>query len=163
MKAHQRDRINVWLQPEKCDPRGSLYNLIQSKIAIGSGGLSGKGYLNGNLTKLNYVPEQTTDFIFSSIGEEQGFLGGAGVVIIFLILTIRIIRVGENSNFSFVRAYCYIIAGFIFTHFFINIGMTMGLSPVIGIPLPFISKGGTALMAFSMMIGITINMSKETR
>ncbi len=163
LKPHQQDRINVWLQPEKCDPRGSLYNLIQSKIAIGSGGLSGKGYLNGNLTKLNYVPEQTTDFIFSSIGEEQGFLGGAGVVIIFLLLTIRIIRVGENSNFSFIKAYCYIIAGFIFTHFFINIGMTMGLSPVIGIPLPFISKGGTALMAFSMMIGITINMSKETR
>jgi len=161
LKPHQQDRINVWLQPEKCDPRGSLYNLLQSKLAIGSGGFSGKGYLNGTLTKLNYVPEQTTDFIFSSIGEEQGFLGSASVVILFLILTLRLIRIGEGSSYSFVKAYCYIIAGFIFMHFFINIGMTMGISPVIGIPLPFISKGGSALLSFSMMIGIALNMSKH--
>jgi len=161
LAPHQKDRINVWLQPEKCDPRGSLYNLLQSKLAIGSGGFSGKGYLNGTLTKLNYVPEQTTDFIFSSIGEEQGFLGSASVVILFLILTLRLIRIGEGSSYSFVKAYCYIIAGFIFMHFFINIGMTMGISPVIGIPLPFISKGGSALLSFSMMIGIALNMSKH--
>ncbi len=163
LKPHQQDRINVWLQPEKCDPRGSLYNLIQSKVAIGSGGLSGKGYLNGTLTKFNYVPEQTTDFIFSSIGEEQGFLGSAGVVILFLIMTLRLINIGENSNYSFIKAFCYAIAGFVFIHFFINIGMTMGVSPVIGIPLPFVSRGGTALLVFSMMIGISLNMSRESR
>ena len=158
---HQQDRINVWLQPEKCDPQGSLYNLLQSKLAIGSGGLTGKGFLNGTLTKLNYVPEQTTDFIFSSIGEEQGFIGSIVVVILFLVLTIRIINVGENSKYKFIKAYCYAIAGFLFFHFFINIGMTMGISPVIGIPLPFISKGGSALLSFSLMIGIVLNMSKE--
>ena len=161
LKPHQQDRINVWLQPEKCDPRGSLYNLLQSKLAIGSGGLTGKGYLNGNLTKLNYVPEQTTDFIFSSVGEEQGFLGGIGVIALFTIMVLRLIRIGENSKYSYVKAYCYAIAGFIFFHFFVNIGMTMGISPVIGIPLPFISKGGSALLSFSIMIGIALNMSKE--
>lgn len=161
LKPHQQDRINVWLQPEKCDPRGSLYNLQQSKLAIGSGGLSGKGYLNGTLTKFNYVPEQTTDFIFTSIGEEQGFLGSIGVVALFLIISLRLINIGENSNYNFVKAYCYGVAGFIFFHFFINIGMTMGISPVIGIPLPFVSKGGSALLSFSIMIGIALNMSKE--
>lgn len=161
LKPHQQDRINVWLQPEKCDPRGSLYNLLQSKLAIGSGGLTGKGYLNGTLTKLNYVPEQTTDFIFSSIGEEQGFLGGIGVIVLFTIMVLRLISIGEHSKYSFVRAYCYAVAGFIFCHFFVNIGMTMGISPVIGIPLPFISKGGSSLLSFSIMIGIALNMSKE--
>jgi len=160
LKPHQQDRINVWLQPEKCDPRGSLYNLLQSKLAIGSGGLTGKGFLEGNLTKLNYVPEQTTDFIFSSIGEEQGFIGSALVVILFVILVLRIIRIGERSKHAFILCTAYGIAGFIFFHFFINIGMTMGLSPVIGIPLPFISKGGSSLLAFTIMIGIVLNMSK---
>lgn len=158
LKPHQQDRINVWLQPEKCDPRGSLYNLIQSKLAIGSGGLTGKGYLNGNFTKLNYVPEQTTDFIFSSIGEEQGFVGGVAVIVLFLILTMRLIQRGEDSKHLFVKNYSYAIAGFLFLHFFINIGMTMGISPVIGIPLPFISKGGSALMSFSIMIGVALKM-----
>ena len=161
LKPHQQDRINVWLQPEKCDPQGSLYNLLQSKLAIGSGGLSGKGYLKGPLTRLNYVPEQTTDFIFSSIGEEQGFIGGVSVILLFTILTLRLIKIGESSKYQYIRAYCYGVAGLIFLHFFINIGMTMGASPVIGIPLPFISKGGSALIAFSMMIGIALNMSKE--
>ena len=161
LKPHQQDRINVWLQPEKCDPRGSLYNLLQSKLAIGSGGFSGKGFLEGTLTKLNYVPEQTTDFIFSSIGEEQGFLGSSLVVILFVFLVLRIIRVGERAKHTFILCTTYGVAGFIFFHFFINIGMTMGLSPVIGIPLPFISKGGSALLAFSMMIGIVLNMSKS--
>ena len=160
LKPHQQDRINVWLQPEKCDPRGSLYNLLQSKLAIGSGGLTGKGYLEGTFTKLNYVPEQTTDFIFSSIGEEQGFVGGFAVIILFLILIVRIIQKGEDSKYPFVQNYSYAIAGFIFFHFFVNIGMTMGISPVIGIPLPFISKGGSSLLAFSMMIGIALKMYK---
>jgi len=161
LKPHQQDRINVWLQPEKCDPRGSLYNLLQSKLAIGSGGLNGKGFLEGTLTKLNYVPEQTTDFIFSSVGEEQGFIGSATLIILFMIMVFRIISIGERSKHSFVLCVCYGVAGFIFLHFFLNIGMTMGLCPVIGIPLPFISKGGSSLMAFSMMIGIVLNMSKE--
>ena len=161
LKPHQQDRINVWLQPEECDPRGSLYNLIQSKRAIGSGGLSGKGFLNGTMTKLNYVPEQTTDFIFSTIGEEQGFLGGAGIIILFTILIFRIIQIAERSRHAFIQNYCYSIAGFIFLHFFVNIGMTMGISPVIGIPLPFVSKGGSALMAFSIMIGVVLKMGRQ--
>lgn len=161
LKPHQQDRINVWLQPEKCDPRGSLYNLLQSKLAIGSGGFSGKGFLEGTLTKLNYVPEQTTDFIFSSMGEEQGFVGSALLVVLFMVMVLRMIAIGERSKHSFVLAYCYGIAGFIFVHFFLNIGMTMGLCPVIGIPLPFISKGGSSLLAFSMMVGIALNMSKD--
>ena len=161
LKPHQQDRINVWLQPEKCDPRGSLYNLVQSKLAIGSGGLSGKGYLNGTLTKLNYVPEQTTDFIFSSIGEEQGFLGGASVILLFLILLMRILQTAERSKNAFTKNYGYAIAGFIFIHFFINIGMTMGIAPIIGIPLPFISKGGSALMAYSIMIGVMLRLGRE--
>ncbi len=161
LKPHQQDRINVWLQPEKCDPRGSLYNLLQSKLAIGSGGLTGKGYLNGTFTKLNYVPEQTTDFIFSSVGEEQGFIGSAAVVILFLVLILRLIQRGEDSKYLFVKNYAYAIAGFIFLHFFINIGMTMGISPVIGIPLPFISKGGSSLMAFSIMIGVSLKMFRS--
>ncbi|MCL4111436.1 UNVERIFIED_CONTAM: hypothetical protein GTU68_020710 [Idotea baltica] len=161
LKPHQQDRINVWLQPEKCDPRGSLYNLLQSKLAIGSGGFNGKGFLEGTLTKLNYVPEQTTDFIFSSVGEEQGFVGSAALIILFMVMVFRITNIGERSKHSFVLCVCYGVAGFIFLHFFLNIGMTMGLCPVIGIPLPFISKGGSSLMAFSMMIGIVLNMSKE--
>lgn len=161
LKPHQQDRINVWLQPEKCDPRGSLYNLIQSKLAIGSGGVTGKGYLEGTYTKLNYVPEQTTDFIFSSIGEEQGFIGGTAVIVLFMIMVLRIIQKGEDSKHQFIKNYSYAIAGFIFIHFFINIGMTMGISPVIGIPLPFISKGGSSLMSFSLMIGIALKMYKS--
>ena len=161
LKPHQQDRINVWLQPEKCDPRGSLYNLLQSKLAIGSGGLNGKGFLEGTLTKLNYVPEQTTDFIFSSVGEEQGFIGSAALIILFMLVIFRIVNIGERSKHAFVLCFSYGAAGFIFLHFFLNIGMTMGLCPIIGIPLPFISKGGSSLMAFSMMIGIVLNMSKE--
>ncbi len=162
LKPHQKDRINVWLNPEQCDPRGSLYNLLQSKLAISSGGLSGTGFMNGTFTKYNYVPAQTTDFIFSSIGEEQGFIGSASVVLLYLIMVLRLIKIGESSSSRFVLNYCYVLAGFIFVHFFINIGMTMGLAPVIGIPLPFISIGGSALITFSGMIGIALRMSKST-
>lgn len=161
LKPHQQDRINVWLKPEKCDPRGSLYNLIQSKLALSSGGFTGKGYLKGTFTKLNYVPAQTTDFIFSSIGEEQGFVGSVAVVLLFLILVVRLVQRGEDSKHLFIKNYSYAIAGFIFLHFFINIGMTMGISPVIGIPLPFISKGGSSLMAFSIMIGVALKMYND--
>ena len=158
LKPHQQDRINVWLKPDQCDPKGSLYNLLQSKVAIGSGGFEGKGFLNGTMTKLNYVPEQTTDFIFSIIGEEQGFLGSLGIIVLFTMLVIRIIRIGERSKYRFLRHFAYSVAGLIFLHVFINIGMTMGLVPIIGIPLPFISKGGSALIGFTIMLGVLLKM-----
>src|SRR5690606_37831136 len=141
LESHQQDRINVWLNPSESDPRGSLYNILQSKIAIGSGGFSGKGYLEGAMTKLNYVPEQNTDFIYSIVGEEHGFIGSVAVILLFLILMLRFIQIGERSRIPFIRHYAYGLTGVMFTHFFVNIGMTMGLMPVIGIPLPFISAG----------------------
>lgn len=158
LKPHQRDRINVWLKPQECDPRGSLYNIKQSKTAIGSGGLTGKGYLKGTMTELNHVPEQTTDFIFSIIGEEQGFIGVLTIILLYSLLIYRIILIGERARSLFIRRYAYGLAGILFLHFFINIGMTMGICPVVGIPLPFLSKGGTALFFFSIMIGILIKM-----
>lgn len=158
LKPHQQDRINVWLKPSECDPRGSLYNIIQSKTAIGSGGFAGKGYLNGTMAELNHVPEQTTDFIFSIVGEEQGFIGVASIIILFGLLIYRIILIGERARNLFIRRYAYGLAGILFLHYFINIGMTMGICPVIGIPLPFLSKGGTALLFFSIMIGILVKM-----
>ena len=158
LKPHQQDRINVWLKPSECDPRGSLYNIIQSKTAIGSGGFVGKGYLNGTMAELNHVPEQTTDFIFSIVGEEQGFVGVATIIILFGLLIYRIVLIGERARNLFIRRYAYGLAGILFLHYFINIGMTMGICPVIGIPLPFLSKGGTALLFFSIMIGILVKM-----
>ncbi|MBK8349533.1 MAG: rod shape-determining protein RodA [Saprospiraceae bacterium] len=158
LKPHQQDRINVWLRPEKCDPRGSLYNIIQSKLAIGSGGLQGKGFLQGEMTKLDYVPEQSTDFIFTSIGEEQGFIGSLGVIILYTILLLRCIIIAERANLEFIRNYAYGVFGILLVHFTFNIGMTMGLLPVIGIPLPFLSKGGSSLLAFSLMIAVLIKM-----
>ncbi|HMP31087.1 MAG TPA: rod shape-determining protein RodA [Saprospiraceae bacterium] len=158
LKPHQQDRINVWLRPELCDPRGSLYNLINSKMAISSGGFEGKGFLNGEMTKLNYVPEQHTDFIFSTVGEEQGFIGGFSIILLFTLLIIQSIRIAERSRLEFIKNYAYTVAGILFVHFFINIGMTIGLMPVIGIPLPFISKGGTSLISFTLLVGIMIRM-----
>ncbi len=161
LKPHQQDRINVWLQPEKCDERGSLYNLAQSKTAIGSGGLEGKGFLNGTMTKLNYVPEQSTDFIFCTIGEEQGFIGAMGIVVLFLLLMLRITVLAERQRSAFARNYAYCVAGIVFIHVFINIGMTMGLMPIIGIPLPLISKGGSSLLGFTLMIAVLLKMDKH--
>lgn len=158
LKPHQQDRINAWLQPEKCDPSGSLYNTIQSKLAIGSGGLMGKGFLKGEMTKLKYVPEQSTDFIFSTVGEEQGFLGVLGVILLYTILIIRLIVMAERARLEFIRNYLYCIAGILFVHFFINIGMTMGVMPVIGIPLPLLSKGGSSLITFSIMLAAAFKM-----
>ncbi len=160
LKKHQQDRINVWLKPQECDPRGALYNIVQSKIAIGSGGVAGKGYLKGTMTELDHVPEQTTDFIFSIIGEEQGFIGSFSIIIFFSLLIYRIIILGERAKNLFIRRYAYGLAGILFFHFFINIGMTMGICPVIGIPLPFLSKGGTSLFFFSIMIGILVKMDQ---
>ncbi len=160
LQPHQQDRINVWLRPTKCDPYGSLYNIIQSKVAIGSGGIQGKGFLKGEMTKLNYVPEQSTDFIFSTVGEEQGFLGSFMVIFLFTVLLIRITIIAERGKNRFIRYYAYGVASIIFVHFFINIGMAMGLMPVIGIPLPFLSKGGSSLLGFSIMIGVLLKMDQ---
>jgi len=161
LAPHQQDRINVWLRPDKCDPRGSLYNIIQSKTAIGSGGISGKGFLKGSMTQLNYIPEQQTDFIFAAIGEEQGFIGILGIVVLFTILITRLIVMAERAKNEFIRYFGYSIAGLLFMHFFINIGMTMGIMPVIGIPLPFLSKGGSALLMFSIMLGVMFKMDMD--
>ena len=161
LKPHQQDRINVWLRPDKCDPRGSLYNIIQSKTAIGSGGFTGKGFLQGSMTQLNYVPEQKTDFIFAAIGEEQGFIGSIGVIILFGVLLMRLVIISGRAKNKFIKYYGYSILGILFVHFFVNIGMTMGLMPVIGIPLPFISKGGSSLLVFSIMLGILLKMDMD--
>lgn len=163
MKPHQQDRINVWLQPELSDPRGSLYNVLQSKMAISSGGLTGKGYLNGTMTKLNYVPEQNTDFIFVTVGEEQGFIGGVAVILLYAILIIRIFLIGERMKNDFDRSFAYGVGSFLFIHFLINIGMTIGVVPVIGIPLPFMSYGGSSLLVFSAMIGVLLRLDMDRR
>lgn len=163
LKPHHKDRINVWLQPEKADPQGSAYNLFQSKVAIGSGGLSGKGFLEGSMTKLNYIPEQSTDFIFSSIGEEHGFIGSLLVIGLFTILLWRIIVIAEKQRSPFSRNYAYSVAGVLFVHIMINIGMTMGLFPVIGIPLPFISKGGSSLLGFTLMLGVLLKLDQHLK
>lgn len=161
LKPHQQDRLNVWLHPERCDPRGSLYNVVLSRMAISSGGVEGKGYMQGTLTKLNYVPEHTTDFIFCIIGEEQGFIGSVIILGVFLIMILRILYVAERSSTRFVNYFGYGLAGILFFHVFINIGMTLGLVPVIGIPLPFISFGGSALLGFSLFFAVFINISRK--
>ena len=150
LKQHQRTRINIILGIEK-DTRGVGYNLHQSKIAIGSGGFSGKGYMQGTMTKYNFVPEQHTDFIFCTIGEEFGWLGSLVLLSLYLALLIRIIMLAERQRSPFSRIYGYAIASIIFFHLMVNIGMTIGLMPVIGIPLPFLSYGGSSLLMFSLM------------
>lgn len=161
LKPHQQDRINVWLKPDKADPHGSLYNLYQSKLAIGSGGFGGKGIFKGTLTKLNYVPEQSTDFIFCTIGEEQGFIGSVCLIVLFTLLLLRITNIAERQRSNFSRHYAYCIAGILFIHVFINLGMTMGLLPIIGIPLPFISKGGSSLLGFTVMIAVLLKLDSN--
>lgn len=151
LKQHQRTRINIILGKEH-DIKGVGYNLNQSMIAIGSGGFSGKGYLKGTMTKYNFVPEQDTDFIFCTVGEESGFLGCFAVIALYLALVLRIIHLAERQRSPFSRIYGYGIACIFFFHFAINTGMTIGLVPVIGIPLPFLSYGGSSLLMFSMMI-----------
>lgn len=158
LQPHQRQRIDTILG-KTSDPKGADFNLIQSKIAIGSGGFFGKGYLNGTQTKLNFVPEQSTDFIFCAIGEEWGFVGSCALGALFLSLVIRILRLAEKNRNPYTRYYGYGIAGIIAFHFFINIGMTVGLVPIIGIPLPFISYGGSSLWAFTAMLFIFIKLN----
>lgn len=155
LEPHQKDRIEVLLG-QKVDYKGVGYNVNQSKIAIGSGGLFGKGFLNGTQTKFNFVPEQDTDFIFCTIGEEWGFVGSILVIAVYIWLCVKIIKMAERQRSKFARIYGYGIAGIIFFHFMVNIGMTIGLLPVIGIPLPFISYGGSSLWAFTLMLFIFI-------
>jgi rod shape determining protein RodA len=160
LKQHHRDRIDLILGKIE-DRSGVGYNLFQSKMAIGSGGLTGKGYLKGTQTMLNFVPEQSTDFIFTSIAEELGFLGSLLIVGIFVALLLRIIALAERQRSRFARVYGYSVACVLFIHFAINIAMTIGLAPVIGIPLPFVSYGGSSLLAFSILLFVLIKLDTE--
>lgn len=158
LASHHKERIIVWLKPSEADPQGAAYNLNHSKMAIGSGGLLGKGYLKGNLTQGNFVPEQITDFIFCAVGEEQGFMGTLVILALFLLLLWRIIFLAERQRSDFNRLYAYGVASIIFIHFVINIGMTMGLVPTVGIPLPFLSKGGSSLLGFTLMLAVLLKL-----
>ena len=157
MEPHQRSRINVLLGLDE-DLRGAGYNVHQSEIAIGSGGLEGKGFLNGTQTKLKFVPEQDTDFIFCTVGEEEGFLGSAGVLLLFLALILRLIYLAERQSFAFGRVYGYCVLSIFLFHVFINVGMVLGLTPVIGIPLPFFSYGGSSLWGFTLLLFIFLRI-----
>ncbi len=157
LKPHQQKRVNILLGKES-DPRGYGYNVNQSKIAIGSGGFLGKGFLNGTQTKLDFVPEQSTDFIFCTVGEEWGFIGTTILIVLFASLLLRIIFLAERQRSAFSRIYGYGVAAIIFAHFAINIGMTIGITPVIGIPLPFFSYGGSSFLAFSILLFILIRL-----
>ena len=157
LEPHQQIRIKVALGMEE-DLRGAGYNVNQSKIAIGSGGLWGKGFLNGTQTKLKYVPEQDTDFIFCTIGEEEGFWGTSLVVIVFIALIFRIMYIAERQRTAFGRVYGYCVASILFFHLAINIGMVIGLCPVIGIPLPFFSYGGSSLWGFTILLFILLRI-----
>ncbi|GAB2791921.1 rod shape determining protein RodA [Hymenobacter luteus] len=155
LQAHQRKRIEVLINPS-ADPLGVGWNVTQSKIAIGSGGFAGKGFLQGTQTKFDFVPAQSTDFIFCTIGEEWGWLGTTLVVVVFMALLMRIVYVAERQKSVFGRTYGYCVASIIFFHFCVNIGMTIGLAPVVGIPLPFFSYGGSSLWSFTTLLFILL-------
>jgi len=157
LKPHQQNRILVLINPN-IDPLGAGWNVTQSKIAIGSGGLGGKGFLNGTQTKFDFVPEQSTDFIFCTIGEEHGWAGSLLLISLFIGLLLRIIFIAERQKQKFSRIYGYSVASILFAHFTINIGMTIGLFPVIGIPLPFFSYGGSSLIAFTILLFILLKL-----
>ncbi|MGE5348218.1 MAG: rod shape-determining protein RodA [Actinomycetota bacterium] len=157
LKPHQQTRINIMLGME-ADPFGEGYNLNQSLISIGSGGFAGKGYLNGTQTKFKFVPEQSTDFIFCTVGEEWGFIGSTVVIGLFVWLLLRLLMMAERQRTTFVRAYGYGVFGLFLVHFFVNIGMTIGVMPVIGIPLPFFSYGGSSLWGFTILLFIFLRL-----
>jgi rod shape determining protein RodA len=157
LKSHQQKRINIVLGIES-DPLGTGYNLNQSLISIGSGGLSGKGFLQGTQTKFKFVPEQATDFIFCTVGEEWGFIGTFAVLLLYLILLFRLQHLAERQRSIFARVYGYSVFSIIFFHVFINIGMTIGIVPVIGIPLPFISYGGSSLWGFTVLLFVFLRL-----
>lgn len=160
LEKHQRDRIYVLLGKTE-DKKGSGYNVYQSKIAIGSGGLTGKGFLNGTITKADFVPEQETDFIFCTVGEEWGFLGSSAALLLYIGLLMRIVRLADRQRSRFSRFYGFSVASILFIHIFINIGMVLGLLPVIGIPLPFFSYGGSSLMAFTILLFIFLRLDQS--
>lgn len=157
LKPHQQNRVKALINPD-ADPLGYGWNVTQSKIAIGSGGFFGKGFLKGTQTKFDFVPEQSTDFIFCTIGEEWGWMGSFVVVTLFMALLLRVIFIAERQKSRFARAYGYSVVSIFFFHFAINIGMTIGLFPVIGIPLPFFSYGGSALWGFTVLLFILIKL-----
>jgi rod shape determining protein RodA len=157
LKSHQRERIEIVLG-FKTDTHGTGYNVNQSIISVGSGGLKGKGYLQGTQTKFKFVPAQSTDFIFCTVGEEWGFLGSLVVIGLYVFLLIRLIMLAERQRSNFSRIYGYSVASILFTHFFINIGMAIGLVPVIGIPLPFFSYGGSSLWGFTLLLFIFLKL-----
>jgi rod shape determining protein RodA len=157
LQPHQQKRIRILVNPD-ADPLGDGWNVTQSKIAIGTGGFIGKGYLQGTQTKFNFVPEQSTDFIFCTVGEEWGFIGTTVVIVLFLLLLYRLINLAEKQRDKFARVYGYCVASIIFFHLLVNIGMTIGLMPVIGIPLPLISYGGSSLWSFSIMLFIFLKL-----
>jgi rod shape determining protein RodA len=162
LKGYQRERIMVLIKPEKASKR-ARWNVDQSKIAIGSGGFFGKGFRQGTQTKLGYVPEQSTDFIFCTIGEERGWIGSLVVISLYLMLMARLIVIAERQKDTFVRVYGYSVASIIFFHFAINIGMTIGLFPVVGIPLPLISYGGSSMWSFSILIFILLKLDAHRK
>lgn len=157
LQPHQQNRVKAFINPE-ADPLGYGYNVTQSKIAIGSGGFTGKGFLEGTQTKFDFVPEQSTDFIFCTIGEEHGWIGSFMLISLFITLLLRIVFIAERQKSNFSRIYGYGVAAILFFHFAVNIGMTIGLFPVIGIPLPFFSYGGSSLLAFSILIFILLKL-----
>lgn len=157
---HQRVRIEVLLGM-KDDPKGAGYNVNQSKIAIGSGGLHGKGFLNGTQTKLKYVPEQDTDFIFCTVGEEMGFIGSSAILFLFMLFILRLLHLAEKQSHAFGRIYGYCLVSIFLFHLFINVGMVLGLTPVIGIPLPFFSYGGSSLWGFTLLLFTFLRVNAE--
>lgn len=159
LKGHQKDRINVLLGKEN-DPAKD-WNVRQSIIAVGSGRIVGKGYLNGTQTKLKFVPEQSTDFIFSSIGEEFGFVGSSVLILLFVLFLLRLVFLAERQRSKFSRVYGYCVISILFFHLLINVGMVIGVAPVIGIPLPFISYGGSSLLAFTILLFIFVRLDAQ--
>ncbi|MCU0325031.1 MAG: rod shape-determining protein RodA [Spirosomaceae bacterium] len=157
LQKHQQKRVQVLVNPD-ADPLGAGWNVTQSRIAISSGQFLGKGYLKGTQTKFDYVPEQATDFIFCTVGEEWGFIGSVGVILIFLALLNRLINLAEKQRSKFSRIYGYCVAAILFFHLLVNIGMTIGLMPVIGIPLPFLSYGGSSLWSFTILLFIFLKL-----
>ena len=162
LKEHQRNRILSFLGIVS-DPLGTDYNVNQAKIAIGSGGWTGKGFLQGTQIKYGFVPERHTDFIFCTVGEEWGFLGTVFVLALLCLLILRLMRMGERQEEPFGRIYCYCVAAILLFHVLVNVGMTIGLMPVMGIPLPFMSYGGSSLIAFTILLFIAVRLDASTR
>jgi len=161
-KPHQKNRIYSLIEPE-ADIRGAGWNVIQSKIAIGSGGFWGKGFLKGTQTKFDFVPEQSTDFIFCTIGEEHGWIGSFIVISLYVFFMFRILYLAEKQKIRFARIYGYCVVSIIFFHFLVNIGMTIGLFPIVGIPLPFFSYGGSSLWSFTILVFIFLNLDANRK